>query len=127
MPTVITLKILTVFISASRDPSSRFGGIRDDTDMVMVLGRSGDSQTAFCQCRASRCESPLLPPTPPGRLSSRLSLRVGLCEGKLLFQGLLIPLTHLFPVHNIPESIYIFGPSVLVFQIIGVFPDIESQ
>ncbi len=41
---VTSQEFLTVFISASRDPSSRLGGIRDDTAMVVVLGRSGDSQ-----------------------------------------------------------------------------------
>ncbi len=44
---VTSQELLTVLISASRDPSSRYCGIRDDTAMVVVLGRSGDSQTAF--------------------------------------------------------------------------------
>jgi hypothetical protein len=41
---------------------------------------------------------------------------------KLLVTGFNIP-----PVYNFPERIDIIGPFVLIFQIIGMLPDINSK
>lgn len=38
--------------------------------------------------------------------------------------SLLVSSRHFFPVDHVPESLDVLGPAVLVFQIIGVFPDI---
>jgi hypothetical protein len=36
-------------------------------------------------------------------------------------------LRHLVPVHHVPKVAYVFRSAVLIFEVVGVFPYIESQ
>src|SRR3989344_5669228 len=47
--------------------------------------------------------------------------------GCLLRHPLFIPPPHLFPIDNIPKNLHVLRPPVLVFEVIGMLPDIETK
>jgi hypothetical protein len=56
----------------------------------------------------------------------RLSPTIGISL-PLFLKSLFISFIYLLPVDNIPESLHIFWPPVLVFQVICMFPHVEKE
>ena len=47
--------------------------------------------------------------------------------GRLALLGCFVPLGHFVPVNDVPESGDIIGATVLILEVISVFPDVQSK
>src|SRR4029077_6691526 len=54
-----------------------------------------------------------------------LSAGAGEALGPL--EGLFVAAVDLVPVDDVPEGLDVFGPAVLVLQVVGVLPDVEAE
>ena len=67
--------------------------------------------------RAGLSRSSVAGASQPGRLKSTSDL----------LQRRFVAMIDLTPVHHIPKRGDVVGPAILVFQIVGVFPNVETQ